>query len=289
MLEYMHGWVNGLGHQKNEIIRRLSKQAVRNHENIRLGSTQSGSGHGSQAQHAGVQAQYKIQGYANQIPGVQQATAVFGQAQNLMGKFNTPGMNTGFGREGGPPIGGGGAPSYPGVTAHGAASPPPMTGEAASFFASGPSSAPSFPGESSYAPPSGPPPGQSSYTPPSGPPHGGYAPPTGPPPGQSPLGFPGAPPSQSGYAPSYAAAPPMSFPSSDYGAPPSFPGASTYPGQRQGEYGGGPPPPPAGFGFPGADMPHAHAHQHHHEHQHSHHHGHQHGQPQPPPGGPFGW
>ena len=72
MLEYMHNWVNG---------RRLTKDAVRNHQNVRLGSNQGGPAQGSQAQHAGIQAQHKIQGYANHIPGVQQATAAFGQAQ----------------------------------------------------------------------------------------------------------------------------------------------------------------------------------------------------------------
>ena len=87
MLEYMQTWVQSLGHQQHEVIRRLSKEAVRNHENIRLGSTQAGPAQGSQAQQAGVQAQHKIYGYANQIPGVQQATAAFGQAQGLIGKF----------------------------------------------------------------------------------------------------------------------------------------------------------------------------------------------------------
>ena len=67
MLEYMHTWVNG---------RRPTKDAVRNHQNVRLGSNQGGPAQGSQAQHVGIQAQHKIQGYANQIPGVQQATAI---------------------------------------------------------------------------------------------------------------------------------------------------------------------------------------------------------------------
>lgn len=36
MLQAMHDWVKGLGGKQHETLRRLVKNAVRNHENIRL-------------------------------------------------------------------------------------------------------------------------------------------------------------------------------------------------------------------------------------------------------------
>ncbi|KAH9941705.1 heterokaryon incompatibility protein HET-C [Epithele typhae] len=291
MLDYMRTWVEGLGNQKHEILRRLSKDGVRNHKNIRLGSTEHGPGEGTQAQQGGFNAQHKIQGYTNQIPGVSQATSAFGQAQNLLGKFSGP--NTGFGRDAEFPGGGSGPSGYPGAStpshsshSHSAGPPPPTSGEAASFFNPGGS----FPGSgpsSSYAPPPGP---QSSFAPPSGPPpsqsYSGFAPPPGPPPGP-PSGYNSG--YNPGYAPSYSPSPPVGFPSVD--VPGShYPGQSSYPGGPPAGF--APPGGPTGFappggplGFPDPDMPGAHGHPHH-EHHHQHGHGHHH---QGPPGGAFGW
>ncbi|RPD61288.1 Het-C-domain-containing protein [Lentinus tigrinus ALCF2SS1-6] len=257
MLDYMRRWVSELGHQQHEVLRRLTKQAVRNHENTRLGSKPGASNpsQGSYAQNAGVQTQHQLQGYLSQIPGVSQtqsafgsAQNVFGQAQSLIGKFGGGAQNFGVGREGGAP-------------------PLPSTGEAASFYGSGGGGGPQ---SSSYAPPSGPPPQPSPYAPPSGPPSqpSPYAP------------------QHAGYNPSYSSPPPppgppagggMSFPQADVPGG-GFPQPGGYP-----PYGGPPPPgPPGGFGFPTPDMPPPHGGPHH-----GHgHHGHP---PPPPPGGPFGW
>ena len=127
MLDYMRRWVSELGHQQHEVLRRLTKQAVRNHENTRLGSKPSSSNpaQGSYAHNAGVQTQHQLQGYVSQIPGVAQTQSAFGSAQNMfgqaqafMGKFNGGQSSFGVGREAGMP-------------------PPPSTGEAASFYGTG--------------------------------------------------------------------------------------------------------------------------------------------------------
>ncbi|RDX44411.1 Het-C-domain-containing protein [Lentinus brumalis] len=266
MLDYMRRWVQGLGHQQQEILRRLTKQAVRNHENIRLGSKPESANpsQGSYAHNAGVQTQHQLQGYASQIPGMAQAQSTFGSAQNafgqaqqFIGKFSGGRPNFGTGRDGGGPP------------------PPPSTGEAASFYGTGGAQS------SSYAPPSGPP--QSSS----------YAPPSGPPPSSSYAPYSGAPQPSSyaqpephghaGYNPGYTSPPPppgggggMGFPQAD------VPGGFPQPGGYS-PYGGPPPPgPPGGFGFPSPDVPQPHGHGHEHHGHHGHH-------PPPPPNGPFGW
>ncbi|KAJ7158220.1 heterokaryon incompatibility protein Het-C-domain-containing protein [Mycena crocata] len=211
MMQYMHTWVNGLGPKKHSVLQRLGKNAVRNHENIRAaGEGGAPAAEGSYAANQAHQFQHNIQGYAQQIP-------IVGQAASFFGKHNQ-----GPGRE---------MPGHPGEGHAGAYydhNAPPQ-----SSYGSG---APSFPGESSYAPPSGPPPipsypssDGSGYAP-------SYAPPSGPP------SFPGAPgeyggapqPPQGGYG-GYGGGP--EFP----GAAPSFPGAAP-------SFPGGP-----GPGFPGAD------------------------------------
>ncbi|KAH9899296.1 heterokaryon incompatibility protein Het-C-domain-containing protein [Cubamyces lactineus] len=321
MLEYMQRWVQGLGAQQHEVLRRLTKDAVRNHQNIRLAASGGTAAPQGYAHNAGVQAQHQMSGYISQVPGL-------AQAQSLMGKLNAgaaggPPGNTPFGqatsflnqftggqggrREGGyespagPP--GAGYPSAsPGPGAHSPSPMPPTTGQAASYYSPGqpqpgahahspappPVSTSTYPGAASNASgasfpsPSGPPP-------PGGHGHGhGHG---------SSHGF-NQPEPTPGYAPSYA----PSYNSPPPGGPPSFgfpqadagySGQSTYPGQMDGSgyppYGGPPPPPgpPAGFGFPTPDMPPPgpgpHGHHHHH-----------HGGPPPPPGGypgerPFGW
>ncbi|TBU22062.1 heterokaryon incompatibility protein HET-C [Dichomitus squalens] len=275
MLNYMHSWVQGLGGQQHETLRRLTKQAVRNHENMRIGGHGSSATpqQGNYAQNAGIQAQHQLGSYVTQIPGM-------AQAQNLLGKFGS-GPNLGIGREA---VGGGGGPGgYPGGPPPPiSASAPPSTGEASSYYGGGAPSAPTpgYGGGPSAMPSfSGAPPLQGHN-------YSDYSAPSGPPPPQP----------HGGYAPSYASpSPPVSFPGADVPGV-GYPGQSTYPGQPSytgqpaypGQY-GPPPGAPGGFGMPSPDapppqgipQPHVHGHGHHHQH-----HGH-HGPPQG--GGPFGW
>ncbi|GJJ14848.1 hypothetical protein Clacol_009116 [Clathrus columnatus] len=77
MLEYMRTWLNSHGHQKDFILSRLTKDAVRNHRNIRASSDNHGATYVEGAGHdAGIDAQNKLSGYLNQIPVIQQATSV---------------------------------------------------------------------------------------------------------------------------------------------------------------------------------------------------------------------
>ncbi|KAJ7185658.1 heterokaryon incompatibility protein Het-C-domain-containing protein [Mycena filopes] len=219
MMQYMHTWVNGLANRKQSILQRLTKNAVRNHENVRLGGEGgAAAAEGSFAAGQAHQFQGKLQGYAQGIPGVGQAQAIFG------------GLGGGHGQ--------------------GREMPPPGGGQASEYYAGGEGGhghghahgAPAQPAHG-YAPPSGPP---SSYAPPSGPPSS-YAPPPGPP------SFPGAD-NNAGYAPSYSPsyAPPPgppSFPGApgEYGSPPPPQGGYGFPGGAP-QFPGGPSP-----GFPGAD------------------------------------
>ncbi|TFK49110.1 Het-C-domain-containing protein [Heliocybe sulcata] len=236
MLQFMREWVQGLGHRQQEVLRRLTKNAVRSHENIRLPG--EGAAHPTgPAYNAGMNAQHDIQGYVSGIPGLN-------QAQNLLGKIgNRPGM--GVGREVSSP-----GPGYPGAASHehgypGAtrppvssyASEPPSTGEAAGYYnqgqgqnsypqaPGGPSfpSVPDFPGGGGDAPP---PPAHHTR-----PHHGGH--------GHH---------QDSSYQPGYAPA---------YSSPPPFPDAGGYaPSGGPGGPPGGfapPPGPPGGSGFPEPD------------------------------------
>ncbi|KZV99953.1 Het-C-domain-containing protein [Exidia glandulosa HHB12029] len=230
MLQYMRTWLQGHGHKQHEVLSRLTKESVRNHNNIRLSGDPGGAPvqHGANTQgsyntanNAAHNAQNYIQGYINQIPGVS-------TAQNLFPNFpGSPGA--GHRREAD-------APGFPGAAQHGHSHvpppgapphvqgpPPPTSGEAASFFGSGPPAAP-------YQPPA-----HSPYSPPPGPPgHSPYGAPPGPPPGSSPYSAPSGP--------------PPSFPGGPGGGPgfpsPGFPAAGGY----------GSPPPPGGFGFPNPDV-----------------------------------
>jgi hypothetical protein len=233
MMQYMRNWVQAMGHKQHDVLRRLSKQAVRNHENIR------GAGEGgppeTQTSYASNQAhhlQQNIHGYVASIP-------VVGQAQQFMGQFSG---GSGPRREmpsapGGPPTGFPNSPTrhetWPGT------SPPlPTSGEAASFYAGNnsgggsasgyppqapPPSFPSMPDTGGYAPNySSPPPAFPDYNPGG---YGAYAPPSGSsPPGGGP-GFPG---------PAPYGAPPPNFPS---GPPPPGPGGYPPPGGYN-QYGG---------------------------------------------------
>ncbi|KAJ7906270.1 heterokaryon incompatibility protein HET-C [Mycena leptocephala] len=227
MMQYMHTWVNGLGARKHSVLQRLSKNAVRNHENIRhAGEGGTPAAEGTFAANQAHQFQHQVAGYAQQhIPGAAQAQALFG------------GHNHGQGRDMPGNPGGGQASSY--YDGGGAAPAQPSYG----------SGAPSFPGESSsYAPPSGPPhsTGPTGYNaPPTGPTSGynpSYAPPPGPP------SFPGAAPSFPGGPGEYGSPAP-----GGYGSP--APGGYGFPGGPAPDFPGAAPAFPGGpnSGFPGAD------------------------------------
>ncbi|KAF8328217.1 uncharacterized protein EI90DRAFT_2926740 [Cantharellus anzutake] len=126
MMQFMSDWVNGLGYQKAETIQKLSKESVRNHKCMRL-EDGGPSNPGGAGYNAGVQAQQKISGYVNQIPGVSQAQSIFGSAGGT--------------KDGGPAPAGSGPPFY---------TPPP--GPPPVYFG-GPAAA-----NAPYAPPPGPPP-----------------------------------------------------------------------------------------------------------------------------------
>ncbi|KAJ7359387.1 heterokaryon incompatibility protein Het-C-domain-containing protein [Mycena albidolilacea] len=218
MMEYMHTWVNGLGARKHSVIQRLSKNAVRNHENVRAaGEGGKPAAEGTFAANQAHQFQSQVAGYATQhIPGAAQAQAMFGGHGHQ-----------GPGRE--MPGGGGGHASsyYEG----GGNAPPPQPSYG--------SPAPPAHGHGSHGPP-GHGHGHGSHAPPGAPSFPGEASPYGAPPGPPPS-FPGS--ESSGYNPSYAPPP---------GGPPSFPGAApSFPGAPGGY--GSPPPPQGGYGggFPG--------------------------------------
>jgi hypothetical protein len=223
MMHYMQTWVQSLGNQQM-IISRLSKQAVRNHENIRkAGEGGPPEAQGSYAYNQGVQAQHNIGSYVQGIP-------IVGQAAQMMGSFSGQGGQGGR-REIPSNPGGGGAPLMPNAPTY-TASPPPappkVPGDGAPLHAGHahahhqPHHQPHHSQSQSQGPPMG------GYSAPSGPPapnfpgahSGGYSSPMGAPPA-----FPGAP---SSYEHGYSLPPP--------GPPPQFPGYTQ---------------PPAGPGFPG--------------------------------------
>ncbi|KAF8155752.1 heterokaryon incompatibility protein Het-C-domain-containing protein [Crassisporium funariophilum] len=246
MLQCMRDWIQKVPNQRS-VLQRLGKNAVRNHENIRgAGEGGAPAAQGSFATGQAHQFQHSLQGYAQNVPGL-------GQAANMFGGH-------GAAREAGS--------GYPGAGhGPGSAAPPPMGGQAASYYSdSKPAGGPGYPGpgapggygSSNYNAPSGPPPRMDSYPggpPPSGPPHrmdsySGGPPPSGPP-----------APQHAGYSPSYAPAytsPPPSFPGGGGGGAPSFPGsAPSFPGSApsfpgEGHGGGAPSFPGAPPSFPGA-------------------------------------
>lgn len=227
MLGGMNTWLQSLSHQQSTILARLSKQAVRDHKNVRLGG--EGASHSTSTPSAGSQ------------PGFLQGTPSLAQAQGLYNQFsggsggrrgnNEPygsygpgGIGSGPGHETGPPP----VPAYP----------RPGGGQADNFygdaqpFLTQPYTSSYHGGPSSPAPPHSP-----------GSHHGrehGHGPT---------YGF--APPAQPGFAvpepPSYLS--PVSsytepgIPSPYTGGPPNTSGAhypgSSYPGQYPGQQGTG--------------------------------------------------
>ena len=85
----MQKWVQGLGHRQQEVLSRLSKESVREHQNIRLaGEGGPPAAQGSYAQNAGIQAQHDIANYVSGIP-------VVGQAAGFLGKVSGSGSQPG--------------------------------------------------------------------------------------------------------------------------------------------------------------------------------------------------
>ena len=173
MLQYMSTWVHELGHKRDEILQRLTREAVRAHRNIRvMGDGGAPQAQGSYAYNEGLQTQQTIQGYVQAIPGVSQAQSLLnmvsggpGGRREIPGEsFSAPVTEGRYPRPGSPPQSGiGGAPSFPGVSSQFAppSGPPPqnLSSYAPSSGYARPSSPPSFPGAarpgshgSAYAP-----------------------------------------------------------------------------------------------------------------------------------------
>lgn len=90
-MEYMRSWAQNLGHRQPEVLRRLTKQSVRNHLNMRLGSEGAAStGHGTVAQTAGMEVQNDL---LSSVPGLSQASALLGK----IGSSGRPSSNHGPG------------------------------------------------------------------------------------------------------------------------------------------------------------------------------------------------
>jgi len=135
MLAYMHTWVQSLGHNQHSIIQRLTKQAVRNHENIhRAGDGGMVVAEESSAHNQGNPMQ-QIQGYAS---STQQFIGIF--SGGPLGQKEKPSHPVALGASHTPGYGGPGSP-FP---------TPPSSGETVSFYSHDP--------PVSYAPPHGPPP-----------------------------------------------------------------------------------------------------------------------------------
>ena len=261
----MRNWAQSLGHQQEQILHRLSKNSVRNHENTRLGTEGGTHGQGSYAQQQGSQMQNKLLGFVNQVPGAGAVTSALGVIPTKDGHGGVGGAAGGF-------YGSETRKMQTQTTSYVA---PVGGGEAQSVYSATSTQT------TSYGPPQGPP--QSSYSPH---PTSSYAPPVGPPSSFAPAHTHHQPPNTSGYAPSYASPPPppIGIPDallsgghgshhSGHGGGPPFPGGYAPPGGGYGQphsSGGyaapqGPPPgfPQAGV-FPAPEFPGANTDQPHH-------------------------
>jgi len=220
MLGGMSAWLQALGHQQSMILARLSKQAVRDHKNVRLGG--EGASHSTSTTSAGSQS-----GFLQGIPSLAQAQGLYNQFGGEPG--GRRGENEPYGSYGpGGTIGSGtgpevGPPAVPVYSRTGGGQADNFYGDAHSFLPQPYTS--SYPGgPSSDAPPHSP-----------GSHHGrghehgptyGFTPPTQP-------GF--APPKQSSYLPPGSSYTEPGIPSPYTGGPPNtlgshYPGSS-YPGQ----------------------------------------------------------
>jgi hypothetical protein len=262
MMKYMYTWVNGLGNKKQSVLDRLTKEAVRNHKNIRLsGEGGTGAAEGSYGQNMGHQAQSDIQSYlSSHIPGKMRGDgsggSPFAPSRTSGGHGYGGDQQSSFAPSGSPfaPSYGSGSgpslPNIPGLDTQGLSAFGTMTGSTREMGQQGFASGPSYPG-------SGPAQASSPYAP-------SYAPSSQPP------SFPGMPHhgSSSTYAPSYSSPPPQRaqpFGFSSGNQSPGFPGAhgGNYEQPYEDNEGGGWAPPPVhggdqspyGFsptGFPGS-------------------------------------
>ena len=222
----MSAWLQSLSHQQSVILARLSKQAVRDHKNVRLGG--EGASHSTSTPSTGSQSSF-LQG----IPSLAQAQGLYNQFSG--GSGGRRGANEPYGSYGpGGTIGSGpgpgaGSPTVPVYSRPGGGQADNFYGNAHSFVSQPYTS--SYPGGPSLeAPPHSP----GSHH---GREHGhaptyGFAPPTQP-------GF--AAPEQSSYLPPGSSYTEPGIPSPYLGGPPntsgshypepSYPGQS-YPGQQ---------------------------------------------------------
>jgi len=260
MMKYMYTWINGLGNHKQSVLDRLTKEAVRNHKNIRLGGEGgTGGAEGSYGQNMGHQAQSDIQNYlSSHIPGnLGGGGSPFAQSGGHSGHggHSHGGQQSSFAPSGSPF-----APSY-GSGSSGPSLPniPGLNMQGLSAFGKMAGLTREMEGQQGYTREG--PPASSPYAP-------SYAP--SPSSAPEPPSFPGMQHhgSASAYAPSYAPPhpEPFGFGSGNRGGGPAFPGAPG--GGYQPPYGGGnesggwAPPPvhggdqsPYGFsppGFPGS-------------------------------------
>jgi hypothetical protein len=108
MLGALNAWLQSLGHKQSTILARLSKQAVRDHQNVRLGGEgNSPTSHGTFASNSGSQMHGNSPNYLQGIPGVTQAHGLYNQFGGGPGgrrEFGPPGtIGTMPGPEAGPP------------------------------------------------------------------------------------------------------------------------------------------------------------------------------------------
>ncbi|BGP16034.1 hypothetical protein JCM10213v2_004028 [Rhodosporidiobolus nylandii] len=125
---YLKSWIDGQSAQdKRIILERLTKDAVRNHKNKRVGHESDQEGHGAHGSYNSVLMPQGVGAFAQQhIPGASSAMGAFTQAQNTFSSFTGSGGNQhsgprrdfdggngSYGALGGPPQAvHGGAPSY---------------------------------------------------------------------------------------------------------------------------------------------------------------------------------
>jgi Heterokaryon incompatibility protein Het-C len=216
MLGGMSAWLQSLSHQQGTILARLSKQAVHDHKNVRLGG--EGASHSASTPSAGSQS-----GFLQGIPSLAQAQGLYNQfsggpggrrgANEPYGSYGPGGIGSGLGPEAGPP-------AVPVYSRPGGGPADNFYGDAQSFLPQPHTS--SYPGGPSLdAPPHSP----GSYHE-----HGpmyGFRPPSQP-------GFTVS--EQSSYLPPGSSYTEPGMPSPYTGGPPNtsgshYPGGSSYPGQ----------------------------------------------------------
>lgn len=221
MLGGLNSWLQSLGYNQGEILARLSKQAVRDHQNVRPGGSGATAppSQGSFSANAGTKTQANISGYLQGIPGVSRA----------QGLYNQFGGGPGFRR-------GGIEPGASGASMDPAAETVPLSGP----MSPGGSSQLYSPYSSAPAPPlpqERPPRYQNSHYDPT---YGYQAPAQssfgGGPEGSS-YSFPGSSYTDPGLTPQYPGGPLPSSPGPSYPES-SYHGQSSYPGQQVAGYGG---------------------------------------------------